>query len=83
MLKTFPLCTLISFQKIISPSLKTNAFPEVSLLKEIKVLMCDVIFRILQYFYDDGESQPYNDITGVLLMKSAMLESKCRLDRIN
>ena len=27
--------------------------------------MCDVIFAILQYFYDDGESQPYNDITGV------------------
>ena len=45
--------------------------------------MCDVIFAILQYFYDDGESQPYNDITGVLLMKSAMLESEYRLDRIN
>ena len=57
---------LINFGKNLQ-SLKTNAFPEVSLLKEIKVLMCDVIFRILQYFYDAGKSQPCNNKTGVVV----------------
>ena len=70
--KVFALCTLISFQKIILPSLKTNAFPEVSLLKEIKVLMCDVIFRYFAIFFMmTGERQQCNNKI------EAVVDEKC------